>query len=301
VQPERTDKESFNMTRPMDNLDLKTIHKRGSAWDEWEKGEHEEALRMNYDDVILTRSDLEFLRGIERKVNILAICEPWCGDVHRQLPILVRMCEANPLLDLRIINRDEHLGVMERYLTNGARSIPVFVVFNDDYVEVGCWKARPQVCRQVLERAKAAGELDEGKRAIQEIMDLTNNRLTIEEIKILMDRALAESGRWQLFCEDAMDRLTPMSSEEAINRKDLERVLDVYHCQDQVEVLLVQDALKRAGVHFFMQFFQDRVWDGLLEQDKGVAVVQVLEEDVEQALEIIEEVLFPDEEEEEEV
>jgi len=288
------------MTQAGQDLDLRSIHAKGATWSQWGKGEHEEAFRMNYDDVILTRSDLEFLRGIERKLHVLAICEPWCGDVHRQLPILVRMCEANPLIELRIVNRDEHLDLMERYLTNGARAIPVFVFFNDDFAEVGNWKARPQVCRQILGRAKAAGELDEGKRAIQQIMDLTSNRLTIEEVKILMDRALAEPGRWQLFYEDAMDRLTPMSSEEAINRKDLERVLDVYHCQDQVEVLLVQDALKEAGVHFFLQFFQDRVWDGLLEQDKGVAVVQVLEEDAERALEIIEEELFPEDEEEEE-
>jgi hypothetical protein len=287
------------MTKEESKIDLRAIHKAGATWEEWDKGDSEDAHRMHYEDAILTKSDVEFLMGIERHVRILAICEPWCGDVHRQLPILVRMCETNDLLDLRIINRDEHLDVMDRYLTNGARAIPVFVFFNDDYVEVGCWKARPQVCRQILARAKAAGDLDEGKEAISEIMDLTRNRLTIEEIKILMDRALAESGRWQRFCEDAMDRLTPMSSEEIINPKDFERVIDVYHCQDHVEVLLIQDSLKQAGVHFFLQFFQDRVWDGLLEQDKGVAVVQVLEEDAERALDIIEEVLLPAEGEEE--
>jgi thiol-disulfide isomerase/thioredoxin len=289
------------MTDKIQPIDFAQLHAAGKSWGEWDKGDKGEVFKDGYEDALLSRTDREYLEGIERHVPILAICEPWCGDVQRQLPILAKMCEANPKLDLRIINRDEHPEVMVRYLTNGAESIPVFIFFNDEFVEVGSWLARPSVCRQILARAKAAGELDKGKEAVGHIMDQTANRLTVEELKILMDRALATPGRWPLFYEDALDRLTPMSSETILNPRNYERVIDLYHCDDLVEAYMIEAALKDAGVHFFLQMFQDRVWDGLLEKDKGAAVVQVLEEDAERALEIIEQTVMLDEDDDDEV
>lgn len=279
-------------------LDLKAIFESGVSYDAWDKGDKREVFETNYIDVLLSQSDREYLHGIERTVPILAICEPWCGDVQRQLPILARMCAENENLDLRIVNRDAHLDLMERYLTNGTLAIPVFVFFNHEFVEVGNWKARPLVCRQIISRAKAAGELDEGKKAVAEIMDTTRNRLTVEEIKVLIDRAISEPEAWRLYCEDAHQRLKPNASEEICNPKTYEKVVDVFHCDDNIQVLLIQDALEQEGIHFFMQMFQDRVWDRVLAMDKGIAVVQVLEEDVERASEIIEQVLMGEEDEE---
>ena len=279
-------------------LDLKAIFESGVPYDKWDKGDKKEVFDTNYVDALLSRTDKEYLHGVERHVPILAVCEPWCGDVQRQLPILAKMCAENENLDLRIINRDEHLEVMERYLTNGAMGIPVFIFFNHEFVEVGNWKARPFVCRQIISRAKAAGELDEGKKAVTEIMDTTKDRLTVEELKVLVDRSISDPEAWRLYCEDAHERLKPYASEEIINAKTYEDVVDLYHCDDNIQVLLIQDALDQAGIHYFMQMFQDRVWDRVLAMDKGVAVVQVLEEDVERASKIIEEVLLGDEEEE---
>lgn len=279
-------------------LDLKAIFESGLPYDKWDKGDKKDIFDVNYADALLSRSDKEYLHGVETHVPILAICEPWCGDVQRQLPILARMCEENENLDLRIVNRDENLELMERYLTNGALGIPVFVFFNQEFVEVGNWKARPLVCRQIVSRAKAAGEIDEGKKAVAEIMDSTRNRLTVEELKVLIDRAISDAEAWRLYCEDAQERLRPYASEEIVNPKTYENVVDIFHCDDNIQVLLIQDAFDQAGIHYFMQMFQDRVWDRVLAMDKGVAVVQVLEEDVERASEIIEQVLMGDEEEE---
>ncbi len=280
-------------------LDLKAIFEAGTPYEKWDKGDKKEIFETNYADALLSRSDKEYLHGVETRVSILAIGEPWCGDVQRQLPILARMCAENDNLDLRIINRDEHLDVMERYLTNGALAIPVFVFFNQEFIEVGNWKARPLVCRQIFSRAKAAGEVDEGKKAISEIMDTTRNRLTVEEIKVLIDRAISDPEAWRLYCEDAHERLKPNASDKMINPKTYENVIDIYHCDDNIQVLLIQDAFDQAGIHYFMQMFQDRVWDRVLAMDKGVAVVQVLEEDVERASSIIEQVLLGDDEDEE--
>ena len=50
---------------------------------------------------------------------------------------------VRPGLDLRLIRRDEHPEVMDRYLTNGARAIPVVIVLDEQFRELGHWGPRP--------------------------------------------------------------------------------------------------------------------------------------------------------------
>ncbi|MCA9447605.1 MAG: thioredoxin family protein, partial [Candidatus Omnitrophica bacterium] len=69
-------------------LDLKAIFESGVPYDKWDKGDKKEVFDTNYVDALLSRTDKEYLHGVERHVPILAVCEPWCGDVQRQLPIL---------------------------------------------------------------------------------------------------------------------------------------------------------------------------------------------------------------------
>jgi Thioredoxin len=66
----------------------------------------------------------------ERKLLVLA--EDWCVDTSSTLPVLARWVEATPGLSLRILKRDEHPEVMDRYLSNGTRSIPVVLVLDRD-------------------------------------------------------------------------------------------------------------------------------------------------------------------------
>jgi hypothetical protein len=49
-----------------------------------------------------------------------------------------------PGLELRLILRDQHPAVMDRYLTNGSRSIPIVIVLDDEYNELGHWGPRPR-------------------------------------------------------------------------------------------------------------------------------------------------------------
>jgi hypothetical protein len=48
-----------------------------------------------------------------------------------------------PGISLRIIRRDEHPEVMNRYLTRGARSIPIVIVLDREFRELGHWGPRP--------------------------------------------------------------------------------------------------------------------------------------------------------------
>ena len=71
------------------------------------------------------------------------LAEDWCGDASNTIPVLAKLVEQVPGLELRVLRRDEHQAVMDRYLTNGARSIPIVIALDADFREVGHWGPRP--------------------------------------------------------------------------------------------------------------------------------------------------------------
>jgi hypothetical protein len=79
--------------------------------------------------------------GSSRK--LLVIAEDWCGDASNTVPVIAKLADAVPSLELRVIARDQNLDLMDQYLTNGARSIPIVIALNDEFEEVGHWGPRP--------------------------------------------------------------------------------------------------------------------------------------------------------------
>ncbi len=80
-------------------------------------------------------------QGAHRRLLVLA--EDWCGDASNTIPVLARLVDAVPGLELRILRRDENPELMDRYLTNGTRSIPIVIALDRDFTELGHWGPRP--------------------------------------------------------------------------------------------------------------------------------------------------------------
>jgi hypothetical protein len=80
--------------------------------------------------------------GVERK--LLVIAEDWCGDASSTIPVVAKLAATVPGLELRVLLRDENPEVMDRYLTNGSRSIPIVIALDDEYRELGHWGPRPR-------------------------------------------------------------------------------------------------------------------------------------------------------------
>jgi hypothetical protein len=79
-----------------------------------------------------------------RLLRLLVIAEDWCGDASNTIPFLAHWAAYTPGVELRIIRRDEHPDVMDRYLTNGSRSIPIVIVLDESFTELGHWGPRPE-------------------------------------------------------------------------------------------------------------------------------------------------------------
>lgn len=103
----------------------------------------------------------------------LVISEPWCGDSAQCLPCLMVAARRSPLVRLRVLTRDDHPEVMDRYLTRGTRSIPILVALDQGGRELFRWGPRPAAAQAAFEAAKAAG-LD--KPAVQERLHLFYGR-----------------------------------------------------------------------------------------------------------------------------
>ena len=63
--------------------------------------------------------------------------------------IVRRIAEAAGL-DVRAVYRDENLELMDQYLTNGGRSIPVYLLLNSDGEVISKWGPRAEKVQQFV-------------------------------------------------------------------------------------------------------------------------------------------------------
>lgn len=89
--------------------------------------------------------------------RLMVISEDWCGDASNSVPVIARFAEAAPSVEIRVVKRDENPELMDRFLTNGARSIPLVVVLDESLRPIGRWGPRPAELQALVLREKAAG------------------------------------------------------------------------------------------------------------------------------------------------
>lgn len=103
-----------------------------------------------------TRERVEALDG---RWRLLVLAEDWCGDAVNLVPPLARLAESVSNLEMRVLERDENPRLMDRYLTDGSRSIPVVIVLDEGFRPVARWGPRPRKLQEYVLTEKAGGEL----------------------------------------------------------------------------------------------------------------------------------------------
>jgi hypothetical protein len=103
-----------------------------------------ERFDQNERRVELDPETVRTFAGLPQRLRVLVLAEDWCGDVVANLPILGRLSKEVGTLDVQIFYRDQNLDLMERWLNQGKyQSIPVFVIFDQGFRELGHWIERP--------------------------------------------------------------------------------------------------------------------------------------------------------------
>ncbi len=81
----------------------------------------------------------------------LVITEAWCGDSAQILPILNKIAENAPgKIRLSIVLRDQNHALMEKYHTNGSKSIPKLIASDTEGRELFTWGPRPAPAQKLL-------------------------------------------------------------------------------------------------------------------------------------------------------
>ena len=95
------------------------------------------------------------------RMNWLIITEGWCGDAAQNIPYVAKLAAENPAINLKLILRDENPEVMDSYLTNGAKSIPILIMMDENYHELAKWGPRPEPVQKMVMEAKNNPDLDQ--------------------------------------------------------------------------------------------------------------------------------------------
>ncbi|WP_426489708.1 thioredoxin family protein [Hymenobacter sp. 102] len=103
------------------------------------------------------------LDKLTRSYEWVIITEGWCGDAAQIVPVLEKIARASHgRLRTHYLLRDENLDLMDRYLTNGSRSIPKLLILHaDTLTEATIWGPRPNEAQNLLLELKAAGATHE--------------------------------------------------------------------------------------------------------------------------------------------
>ena len=128
--------------------------RRAQTFEEFLRGAQESGhpWREFYDRARVPEAFLLRGRGLKASWHLLALAEGWCGDGANSLPPLARLAEAAPGLELRVLPRDENPDLMDGPRTDGNRSIPVVMVLDEDFREVGWWGPRPAPLQEIFLR-----------------------------------------------------------------------------------------------------------------------------------------------------
>ncbi|MEX0979445.1 MAG: thioredoxin family protein [Gemmatimonadota bacterium] len=128
-------------------------------------------------------ADVKALDELAEPRYLLALSEDWCGDAVNALPLAARLADASPLLELRVLGRDDNPDLMDAHLTSGrSRSIPVIIAYDENFRELGWWGPRPRILQLwVIEEGLALPKEDR-YREIRRWYARDGGRTTINEL-----------------------------------------------------------------------------------------------------------------------
>jgi hypothetical protein len=116
-------------------------------------GTNKEKFVEFLNEIKIRPEDRAGLERLGKTLNVLVITEDWCGDALYNFPVLARMVEGNPNVEMRVFLRDKNPDLMNQYLNQGIyRSIPVFVFFDETMNELARFIERPAAQTEEIEK-----------------------------------------------------------------------------------------------------------------------------------------------------
>ena len=97
----------------------------------------------------------DVIQEYKNKITWLVITESWCGDAAHVMPVMNKFSELNNNIDFHIVLRDDNEALMNKFLTNGSKSIPKLIMVDTDAKEIiDVYGPRPSIATKMVEDFK---------------------------------------------------------------------------------------------------------------------------------------------------
>ena len=128
------------------------------------------------------------VRGLSGEWHLLVLSEDWCGDAVNTIPVLAKLAERSPNLDLRILPRDANPDLMDAHLSGTSRAIPVVMALDAEFVERGWWGSRPAELQRWALAEGLLLEKTERYRHVRTWYARDHGRTTLDEVVSMLER-----------------------------------------------------------------------------------------------------------------
>ncbi|TXE09006.1 thioredoxin family protein [Gelidibacter salicanalis] len=131
----------------------------------------------------------EKIANFKGDVTWLVLTESWCGDAAHVIPVINKVAELHPNIDLKLVLRDDNDDLMQQFLTNGGKSIPKLIMIdNVSGTVIDTFGPRPTGATQMIEDyMKAHGAItDEIKENLQGWYNKDKGQNTIQDLLTLL-------------------------------------------------------------------------------------------------------------------
>ncbi|MGB0890942.1 MAG: thioredoxin family protein [Flavobacteriaceae bacterium] len=101
------------------------------------------------------------IKQIKEPQTWLVITESWCGDAAQNIPVIHKIAKTNPLINFKLVLRDDNEDLMNQFLTNGGKAIPKLIALDNQKNVINTWGPRPTIATKMVVDYKAKnGSLD---------------------------------------------------------------------------------------------------------------------------------------------
>ena len=156
---------------------------------------NKEKLLENVEANTFSTEDITFFQN--HPVSIAAIGEDWCTDVIHFLPVVAKLAQEVPNVTLKVFKRDDNHDLIDQYLKEGKhRSIPVFVVYDENWKELGHFIERPDAVTKLMGEetrrfAQENPQLEGANRSYDKMPDETRTAVRANSSKYRWDNMAA--------------------------------------------------------------------------------------------------------------
>jgi len=132
-------------------------------------------------------------------LKILIITETWCGDSVAIIPVLTKIFENRPV-EFRVALRDENDELINKFLTNGGKAIPIILIMDHSGDLLMRFGPRPKKVQAIFEEHRAdieAGNIERKTvgRKIRSFYAKDRGQAIKDEFLTEFKKALAQTGQ----------------------------------------------------------------------------------------------------------